>query len=115
VDRVWLKQYPPGVPADIDPDQYASLKALVEEAFAKHRAFPAYTNMGATLSYAQLDELSRAFGAWLQHKAGLSPGDRVELQARPGAAYVVRLGRTTFYERARRKLRLTDSAEIIVD
>ncbi|HUD77243.1 MAG TPA: NAD(+)/NADH kinase [Streptosporangiaceae bacterium] len=47
--------------------------------------------------------------------ARVSPGDRVELQARPGAAYVVRLGRTTFYERARRKLRLTDSAEIIVD
>ncbi len=45
----------------------------------------------------------------------MSPGDRVELQARPGAAYVVRLGRTTFYERARRKLRLTDSAEILVD
>jgi long-chain acyl-CoA synthetase len=79
VDRVWLKQYPPGVPADIDPDQYASLKALVEEAFAKHRAFPAYTNMGATLTYAQLDELSRAFGAWLQHKAGLAAGDRVAL------------------------------------
>jgi long-chain acyl-CoA synthetase len=79
VDRVWLKQYPPGVPADIDPDQYASLKTLVEEAFAKHRAFPAYTNMGATLSYAQLDELSRAFGAWLQHKAGLAAGDRVAL------------------------------------
>jgi long-chain acyl-CoA synthetase len=79
VDRVWLKQYPPGVPADIDPDQYASLKELVEEACAKHRAFPAYTNMGATLSYAQLDELSRAFGAWLQHKAGLSAGDRVAI------------------------------------
>jgi NAD+ kinase len=47
--------------------------------------------------------------------ARVSPGDRVELQARPGAAYVVRLGRTTFYERARRKLRLTDSAEIIFD
>ena len=79
MDRVWLKQYPPGVPADIDPDQYASLKELVEEACAKHRAFPAYTNMGATLSYAQLDELSRAFGAWLQHKAGLSAGDRVAI------------------------------------
>jgi NAD+ kinase len=40
------------------------------------------------------------------------PGDRVDLRARPGAARVIRLGRTTFYERARRKLRLTDSAEI---
>jgi NAD+ kinase len=47
--------------------------------------------------------------------AHLIPGDRVELQPRPGAASVVRFGRTTFYERARRKLRLTDSAEITVD
>ena len=50
-----------------------------------------------------------------QIAAQLSPGDRIELQPRPGAASVVRFGRTTFYERARRKLRLTDSAEIRVD
>ena len=50
-----------------------------------------------------------------QLAAQVSPGDRIELRPRPGAASVVRLGRTTFYERARRKLRLTDSAEIIVD
>jgi NAD+ kinase len=42
----------------------------------------------------------------------VQPGDRIELRGRPGAARVVRLGRTTFYQRARRKLRLTDSAEI---
>ncbi len=50
-----------------------------------------------------------------QVAAQLIPGDRIELQPRPGAASVVRFGRTTFYERARRKLRLTDSAEIPVD
>jgi NAD+ kinase len=44
--------------------------------------------------------------------AHISPGDRISLRPRPGAAHVVRLGHTTFYERARRKLRLTDSAEI---
>jgi len=44
--------------------------------------------------------------------AHVDVGDRIELQSRPGAAHVVRLGRTTFYERARRKLRLTDSAEV---
>jgi long-chain acyl-CoA synthetase len=79
VDRIWLQQYPAGVPADIDPDEYASLKEMFEEACAKHRALPAFTNMGATLSFAQLDELSRAFGAWLQHMGGLVPGDRVAL------------------------------------
>ena len=79
MDRSWLKQYPPGVPADIDPDSYASLKEVIEEAFASHRQLPAFSNMGATLTYAQLDELSRAFAAWLQHKSGLRPGDRVAL------------------------------------
>ncbi|HUA42206.1 MAG TPA: NAD(+)/NADH kinase [Streptosporangiaceae bacterium] len=50
-----------------------------------------------------------------QVAAQLIPGDRIKLQPRPGAASVVRFGRTTFYERARRKLRLTDSAEISLD
>ena len=79
MDRNWLKQYPPGVPADIDPDRYASLLEIFEESCAAHRHSPAFTNMGATLSYAQLDELSRAFAAWLQKKSGLVPGDRVAI------------------------------------
>jgi long-chain acyl-CoA synthetase len=79
MDRNWLEQYPPGVPADIDPDRYASLRDIFDEACAAHRHSPAFSNMGATLSYAQLDELSRAFAAWLQHKSGLKPGDRVAL------------------------------------
>jgi len=79
VDRNWLLQYPPGVPADIDPDRIASLKVLIEEAMATYRRMPAFANMGATLTYAQLDELSRAFAAWLQHKSGLMRGDRVAL------------------------------------
>jgi long-chain acyl-CoA synthetase len=79
MDRNWLKQYPPGVPADIDPDRYASLRDIFEEACAAHGHSPAFTNMGATLSYVQLDELSRAFAAWLQKKSGLSKGDRIAL------------------------------------
>jgi NAD+ kinase len=50
-----------------------------------------------------------------QLAAEVRPGDRIEVQPRPGAAHVVRLGHTTFYERARRKLRLADSAEIPID
>ena len=72
MDRNWLQQYPPGVPADIDPDSYASLRDIFEEACNARGHSPAFTNMGATLSYAQLDALSRAFAAWLQHKSGLS-------------------------------------------
>jgi long-chain acyl-CoA synthetase len=79
LDRNWLNHYPPGVPADIDPDAYPSLKEAIEEAFSSYRTQPAFSNMGATLTYAQLDELSRAFAAWLQHKSGLVRGDRVAL------------------------------------
>ncbi len=79
MDRNWLNHYPPGVPADIDPDAYPSLKEAIEEAFSSYRTLPAFTNMGATLTFAQLDELSRAFAAWLQHKSGLVRGDRVAL------------------------------------
>lgn len=79
MDRNWLKQYPPGVPADIDLDSYASLRDVFEKACVTHGHSPAFTNMGATLTYAQLDELSRAFAAWLQKKSGLAQGDRVAL------------------------------------
>jgi len=79
MDRNWLNHYPPGVPADIDPDSYASLREIFEQACAAHGHAAAFTNMGATLSYVQLDELSRAFAAWLQKKSGLQAGDRVAL------------------------------------
>lgn len=79
MERNWLNNYPPGVPADIDPDSYPSLREVIGEAFARYRQYPAFTCMGATLTYAQLDELSRAFAAWLQHRSGLQRGDRVAL------------------------------------
>jgi long-chain acyl-CoA synthetase len=79
VERIWLRNYPPGVPAEIDPGRYRSLKQLFEESFEKFRARPAYTNMDVTLTYDDLEEMSRRFGAWLQHGAGLRKGDRVAL------------------------------------
>ena len=79
MDRVWLNQYPPGVPTDIDPDEYPSLKEMFEEACAAYGNLPAFENFGAVLTYAQLETLSRAFAAWLQKKSGLAPGDRVAL------------------------------------
>jgi long-chain acyl-CoA synthetase len=78
IDRFWLKNYPAGVPAEIDPNQYTSLVQLLDEAFKKYSNLPAYTCMGATLTYRQLDENSAAIGAWLQSK-GLGKGKRVAI------------------------------------
>src|SRR5690606_16509068 len=76
---VWLEHYPPGVPAQADIFRYASLKDLLEQSCAHFRERPAFSNLGATLSYDELDRHSRAFGAWLQHEAGLKRGDRVAI------------------------------------
>ena len=78
MDRIWLKNYPPGVPADIDAAQYPSLVALFEESFAKYKNANAYACMDKKLTYGQLDEMSQALGAWLQSK-GLQRGDRVAI------------------------------------
>ena len=77
--RIWLRDYPPDVPAEIDPDAIPSLKQLYEDALGRYADATAYANMGRTLSYAQLDEHSRRFGAWLQKEAGLARGDRVAI------------------------------------
>jgi len=77
-DRIWLKSYPSGVPADIDPGQYPSLVALMEEAFSKYADRVAYSFMGKEITYAQTDALSKAFAAYLQG-LGLARGDRVAI------------------------------------
>jgi long-chain acyl-CoA synthetase len=79
VEKIWLRDYPPDVPAEIDPDSIPSLKHLYEHAFRKHAACAAYSNLGRKLTYADIDEQSRRFGAWLQKVAGLSKGDRVAI------------------------------------
>jgi long-chain acyl-CoA synthetase len=78
MDRIWLKQYPAGVPANVQTDLYPSLVALLEESFLKYRELPAYIFMGRTLSFGQVDELSRALAAYLQNQ-GLQRGDRVAI------------------------------------
>ena len=75
-ERIWLGSYPPGVPADIDVTQYASVVALMEESFRRFGPRVAYTFMGKDVTYAQTDSLSQAFGAYLQG-LGLARGDRV--------------------------------------
>ena len=76
MEKIWLKNYPPGVPAEIDYRQYGSIGALFEASVAKFRDRPAYHNMGKTISFGELDRLARAFGVWLQAR-GIAKGARV--------------------------------------
>jgi long-chain acyl-CoA synthetase len=78
MQRIWLDHYPAGVPHEIDWRQYSSLVALLDEAFRKYASRTAYVGFGVQMSFAQLDERSRAFAAWLQAR-GLRKGDRVAL------------------------------------
>ena len=78
MERIWLKQYPPGVPADIDPSQYPSLVELLEESFAKFADRKAFICMDRLITYRDLDEMSRVLAAYLQRR-GLLKGARVAL------------------------------------
>ena len=79
MDRFWLPQYPPSVPADIDPFEIDSLKSLIEDACSRYADRIAYHSMGTSITYRELERHSRAFGAWLQHSAGLKSGDRIAI------------------------------------
>ena len=76
--KPWLESYSPGVPAEIDPDRYPSLVALLEASFARFAAQPAFTNLGTTLTFRDVERLSRSFAAFLQG-LGLERGDRVAI------------------------------------
>ena len=76
--RPWLVNYPAGVPANIDPDQYESLIEMFEETFSKYASKPAFTCMGKTITFKELDTSSRNFAAYL-HSRGLEPGDKIAL------------------------------------
>ena len=78
MDRIWLKSYPPHAPAEVDPTQLRSLKELLEKACAAYGDRVAYVQMDTQLTYRQLDERTRAFGAWLQQQ-GLKKGDRLAI------------------------------------
>lgn len=77
-ERPWLKNYPNGVPANVNVDQYDSLIQFARDCFNKYSNKPAFSCMGKTISYKELDEKSTAFGAYLQSR-GLEPGDRIGL------------------------------------
>ena len=125
MERPWLRNYPPGVPAEIDPTRYPSLVAMFEESFRDYAANGACACMGKTVSYAELDAASRAFAAWLLNK-GLKRGARVALmmpnvlQYAVAIAAVLRAGLTVvnvnpLYRPRELEFQLNDSgAEAIV-
>ena len=78
MDKIWLQSYPPGVPAEINPDQYRSLVHLLEESFSKYADRNAYVCMDKFLTYGELDACSKKLAAWLQSR-GLAPGARVAI------------------------------------
>jgi len=78
-ERPWLQSYPPGVPAEIDARRYASIAEVLAKSVREYGPRPAYTNLGHTISYRDLDRLSRDFGAWLQGHLKLARGARVAI------------------------------------
>ena len=78
MERSWLKNYPAGVPADVDIQQYPSVVALLEESFQKYRDDKAYICMDKAMTFGEVDRMSVELGAYLQGK-GLKKGDRVAI------------------------------------
>jgi long-chain acyl-CoA synthetase len=125
MDKIWLKSYPEGVPAEIDNTQYRSVTHLLEEAFRKYADRNAFVCMDKFLTYGELDQLSQKMGAWLQSK-GLQPGARVAimmpnvLQYPVAMAAILRAGYTVvnvnpLYTPRELQHQLVDSgAEVIV-
>ncbi len=77
--RFWLDSYPPGIPHEIDTDAFTSVKDILSESCRRFAALPAFSNLGTTLSYAELDRLSEAFAAFLQRGLGLQKGERAAI------------------------------------
>ncbi len=80
IENFWKDKYPAGIAADIDPDQYPNIQAVLKESCQRFADKPAFTNLGKTLTYGELYTLSGAFAAWLQKHTDLVPGDRIAVQ-----------------------------------
>ena len=79
MEKIWLNSYPPGVPAEVPEPQFRSIREMVEHSFQAFPDRPSYTNMGTTINYRELDELSMQFACYLQKTLGLTRGERVAI------------------------------------
>jgi len=79
VDKIWVNSYPEGVPAEVSAPPWRSIRDLFEHSFSEFEGNPAYTNMGTTLTYADLNRLSMQLACYLQDDLGLTRGERVAI------------------------------------
>ena len=79
MERIWLKHYPHGIPAEVDVHEFDSLKDVLRHSCERFSELPAFSNMGESISYAELDRLSRDFAAYLQKSLGMAKGERVAI------------------------------------
>ncbi|EQC45775.1 long-chain-fatty-acid--CoA ligase [Bacteriovorax sp. BSW11_IV] len=79
MEKVWYKNYQQGVPREINPDQYNSIPEILEKSFEKFKNKGAFHNMGSTLTYGEIERLSRKFASYLQNDLKLQKGDRVAI------------------------------------
>lgn len=79
MEKIWLESYPPGMPEEVPEPPFRSLRELIENSFRNHPDRPSYTNMGTTISYRELDELSLQFACYLQKTLRLTRGERVAI------------------------------------
>ena len=86
----WISKYPKGISAELNPEAYPSLVELMEEGFKKYSSQPAYTFMDKTITYAQVDKMSRDFAAYLQG-LGLQKGDKIAIQMPNCSQYPIAL------------------------
>lgn len=80
LENFWKDKYPTGIAADIDPDQYPNVQAVLKQSCERFANKPAFSNLGKTLTYGEMYALSGAFAAYLQQHTDLQPGDRIAVQ-----------------------------------
>ncbi|RMQ47058.1 Acyl-CoA synthetase /AMP-acid ligase II [Pseudomonas cichorii] len=80
IENFWKDKYPSGIATDIDPDEYPNVQAVLKQSCQRFANKPAFSNLGKTLTYGELYELSGAFAAWIQQHTDLQPGDRIAVQ-----------------------------------
>ncbi len=80
IENFWKDKYPAGITAEINPDEFPNIQAVLKQSCQRFANKPAFSNLGKTITYGELYALSGAFAAWLQQHTDLKPGDRIAVQ-----------------------------------